>query len=78
MQCNIYKLVELHEAYLDGREDVYKMLDNEDADIGAMLSELVPPADGRGVHQLFPIQDEVAWGFYQTHIKSFWIQSCGP
>ena len=43
IQCNlIYKLAELHEAYLSSREDVYQMSDNEDADIEAMLSALVP------------------------------------
>ena len=43
VQCGlIYKLAELHEAYLGSREDVYQMSDNEDVDIEAMLSVLVP------------------------------------
>ena len=59
IQCSlICKLAELHEAYLGSCENVYRMLDIEDADIEAMLSTLAPPEDGRGpgVHQLFPIR----------------------
>ena len=26
----------------------------------------------RNAHQLFPIQDDIAWNFYQTQIKCFW------
>ena len=72
IQCSlIYKLAKLHEEYLGVRKDVYQMPDNENTDIEVMLGELVPTRV-RGVQQLFPIQDEEAWGYYQTQIKSFW------
>ena len=56
IQCSlIYKLAELHEAYLGSREDVYQMSDNEDVDIEAMLSVLVPPVNRQARKPLCPL-----------------------
>ena len=58
IQCNlIYKLAELHEAYLGshGHGGVYTMIDNEDADIEAMLSALVPPVNRQARKPLCPL-----------------------
>ena len=55
----IYNLATLHGEFMDTQQDVYRMDDNEDADIGKMLQSVVPQ-NASSPHQLFPTQDEVA------------------